>query len=78
MRSPAPLSFGRSIQQVEDMMEHGTAFARVEDAIDSAALSEDHKAALWLFAWSHREPTGQRRDARLALAGVGPGSFAGG
>jgi hypothetical protein len=71
MRSTAPLSFGNGVELVEGMMEQGTAFARVEDAIDASRLPEDHKAALWLLAWSHRDPTSQRRDARLNLAGVG-------
>jgi hypothetical protein len=53
------------------MMQQGAAFARVEDAIESARLSKDHKAALWLFAWSLRDPTHQRHDARLTLGLVG-------
>jgi hypothetical protein len=73
MRPTAPVFFDRSADQVEDMMQQGTAFARVEDAIDTAELSADHKAALWLLAWSRRDPGDQRRDARLALAGIGPG-----
>jgi hypothetical protein len=36
----------------------------VEDAIDAARLSQRHKAALWLLAWSLRDPATQRRDAR--------------
>jgi hypothetical protein len=47
------------------MIEHGTAFAQVEDAIDAAEFSEDHKAALWLLAWSLRDSALQRHDARL-------------
>lgn len=74
MRTAAPSSFGRDVAQVEDMMEQGTAFGRVEDAIDAAPLSPDHKAALWLFAWSLRDPGHQRHDARLTLGLVGPGS----
>jgi len=71
MRITAPLSFDRGVEQVEDMMKQGTAFAHVEDAIADADLSQDHKAALWLLAWSHRDPVKQRHDARLALAGIG-------
>ena len=37
----------------------------MEDVIDAARLSQLHKAALWLFAWSLRDPAVQRRDARL-------------
>jgi hypothetical protein len=40
----------------------------VEDAIDAALLSSHHKAALWLLAWSLRDPALQRRDARLMAA----------
>jgi hypothetical protein len=65
MISTAPLSFDRANQEVEGMLHQGTAFARVEDAIDAAQFSPHHKAALWLLAWSLREPAIQRRDARL-------------
>ena len=47
------------------MIHQGTSFARVEDAIDAAEFSQLHKAALWLLAWSLRDPAIQRRDARL-------------
>jgi hypothetical protein len=73
MRSTAPSSFDRDVEQVEDMMEQGTAFARVEDAIDAARLSQEHKAALWLFAWSLRDPGHQRHDARMTLGLIGTG-----
>jgi hypothetical protein len=43
----------------------GTTFARVEDAIDAAEFSRDHKAALWLLAWSLRDRENELRDARL-------------
>jgi hypothetical protein len=33
--------------------------------IDAAQFSQLHKAALWLLAWSLRDPAIQRRDARL-------------
>ena len=64
----APLSFDRANEQVEGMMQQHAAFARVEDAIDIAGLSSHHKAALWLLAWSLRDPVLQRRDARLMAA----------
>jgi hypothetical protein len=72
MRTSAPLTFDRSQEQVEGMMERGTAFSHVEDAIDTAELSTEHKAALWLLAWSLRDHVQQREDARLLLAAVGP------
>ena len=65
MISTAPLSFDRATEQVEGMIHGGDAFARVEDAIDTARLSQLHKAALWLLAWSLRDPHVQRRHALL-------------
>ena len=67
MRHAAPLSYDRGREQVEDMFERGVPFDDVEDAIDNAGLSQTHKAALWLLAWSLRDPALQRRDARLTL-----------
>ncbi len=64
MMSTAPLSVDRATEQVEGMIHRGEAFARVEDAIDAARLPQHHKAALWLLAWSLRDPAVQRRDAR--------------
>jgi hypothetical protein len=65
MISTAPLSFDRANEEVEGMLDEGTPFARVEDAIDAAEFSQLYKAALWLLAWSLRDPAIQRRDARL-------------
>ena len=65
MISTAPLSFDRANEEVEGMIDQGTSFTRVEDAIDDAQFSQLHKAALWLLAWSLRDPAIQRRDARL-------------
>jgi hypothetical protein len=65
MISTAPLSSNRATEQVESMIHGGAAFGRVEDAIDAARLSQLHKAALWLLAWSLRDPEVQRREARL-------------
>ena len=67
MMSTAPLSVDRATEQVEGMIHRGEAFG-VEDAIDAAHLSQHHKAALWLLAWSLRDPALQRRDARLMAA----------
>jgi hypothetical protein len=67
MRRTAPLSDDQGSRLVEGMMKQGTPFAEVEDAIDDDPLSKDHKAALWLLAWSLREPATQRRDALLTL-----------
>lgn len=68
MRVTASLSFDRGRAQVEGMMEQGAAFAAVEDAIDAAQVSNEQKSALWLLAWSLRDPAVQRREARRTLA----------
>jgi hypothetical protein len=70
MMGTASLSFALAGEQVEGMVHQGAAFARVEDAIDAARLSERHKAALWLLAWSLREPSLQHREARSMVAAV--------
>jgi hypothetical protein len=57
---------------VEELMEAGEHFGDVEDAIDEVAwLTLDQKAALWLFAFSLRDPSEQQREARAHLAAVG-------
>jgi hypothetical protein len=58
-------------EQVEEMMDRGVAFGEVEDAINGAELLSEQKAALWLLAWSLRNPAHQRQDARLMAAWVG-------
>jgi hypothetical protein len=45
-------------------MRRGDAFASVEaEVIDPSDLSDDEKAALWLFAWSFVNWRRQRREA---------------
>jgi hypothetical protein len=73
MIGTASLSFDHASEQVEGMVLQGAAFGRVEDVIDAAQLSGRHKAALWLLAWSLREPSLQRREARLLAGAFGPG-----
>jgi hypothetical protein len=67
MIGTALLFFDGAEEQVEGMIREGTSFARVEEAIDAAQLSQLHKAALWLLAWSLRDPAIQRNDARLMV-----------
>lgn len=66
MTGTAPLSYDRGSEQVEAMMEEGMSFTCVEEAIDGSQLSSQHKAALWLLAWSLRDPIYQHQDARAA------------
>jgi hypothetical protein len=67
MIGTASLSFDHASEQVEGMVQQGTAFARVEDVIDAAEFSDLHKAALWLLAWSLQKPSLQRQEARLMV-----------
>lgn len=68
MSTAISMSFDECREHVESMIERGAAFACVEDEIDLAELADDQKAALWLLAWSLRDPELQREDARLTLA----------
>jgi hypothetical protein len=55
-------------EEVERMMGAGAPFGAVETMIDEAAIAEEPKAALWLFAWSMRDKRAQRRETRGMLA----------
>jgi hypothetical protein len=69
-------TYGRSIlssyrDAVARLMGSGESFGDVEDVIDECGgLSQEQKAALWLFAFSLREPSEQQLDARAHLAFV--------
>jgi hypothetical protein len=65
----SPLAIHR--EAVTRWIERGASFGAVEDAIEDVGdLSQDQKAALWLFAFSLRDPHEQRLDARAHLAAV--------
>ncbi len=68
MSSARPVSLVDYQDRVEGMMQAGELFGVVEDTINTAALVENQKAALWLLAWSSRDSLAQRRDAVAALA----------
>jgi hypothetical protein len=56
---------------VLEQIEAGEPFGEVEDSIDELAdLTTDEKAALWLFAFSLRDPAQQQLDARAHLASL--------
>jgi hypothetical protein len=56
---------------VTELIKAGVAFGDVEDAIDDVAgLNMNEKAALWLFAFSLRDPAEQQLDARAHLCSV--------
>jgi hypothetical protein len=57
--------------EVAGLMNGGEPFGAVEDAIDEVAdLTQDQKAALWLFAFSLRDSAEQQLDARAHLSSV--------
>ena len=69
MRGAHPSTpLARYRDSVVELSMAGEPFGVVEDAIDELAdLSKDQKAALWLFAFSLRDPAEQRLDARAHL-----------
>jgi hypothetical protein len=53
---------------LSERIKAGEPFGEVEDSIDAVAeLTGDEKAALWLFAFSLRDPAEQQLDARAYL-----------
>lgn len=56
---------------VAEQIKAGEPFGEVEDSIDEVAeLNMDEKAALWLFAFSLRDPAEQQLAARAHLAAL--------
>ena len=57
---------------VTEQLKAGIPFGYIEDSIDAVKdLTMDEKAALWLFAFSLRQPAGQQSDARAHLYALG-------
>jgi len=57
--------------KVAEQIKAGEQFGDVEDSIDAVAeLTTDEKAALWLFAFSLRDPAEQQLAARSYLTSV--------
>ena len=62
-------SLARYRDAVAELISAGETFGDVEDEIDEFdGLTRDQKAALWLFAFSLRDPAEQQLDARAHLA----------
>ena len=56
---------------VTELITAGEPFGDVEDAIDEVEhLTMNEKAALWLLAFSLRDPADQQLDARAHLAAL--------
>jgi hypothetical protein len=57
---------------VTGLMESGERFGDVEDSIDAVVdLTQDERAALWLFAFSLRDPAEQQLAAQAHLSALG-------
>jgi hypothetical protein len=72
MRRQAMSHFGLYSAEVEKMMCAGEPLTDVEDAIESAPLPEEQRAALWLVAWSLNERPVWRRTGAVASASPVP------
>jgi hypothetical protein len=70
MSNTHPMDFDACQDEVEGMMRVGESFGSVEATIDSAKITEDEGAALWLLAWSMRNDTAHARDGRAVPAGL--------
>jgi hypothetical protein len=58
-------------ERIAFMMHGGISLDRIEaDVIEPSGLSEDRKAALWLYAWSFKEGREQRDEASRYLRNV--------
>ena len=56
---------------VTERLRAGVAFGDIEDSIDAVEdLTMDEKAALWLFAFSLRDPSEQQLEARTHMAAL--------
>jgi hypothetical protein len=64
------MDFDACQDEVKGMMSAGESFGSVEATIESAKITEDERAALWLLAWSMRNPITHAQDARATLAGL--------
>jgi hypothetical protein len=57
--------------EVTELMKSGERFGDVEDAIDAVAdLTRDERAALWLLAFSLRDPAEQQLAAQAHLSSL--------
>jgi hypothetical protein len=68
--------------EIADCMEAGDTLEQMETEINSSGLSEEERAALWLFAWSYLPGATQRNKAlaateMLAETYDGPGAVEG-
>jgi hypothetical protein len=58
--------------RVAEMASRSRDFAKVEGMIEAAQLGEEEKSALWLLAWSYREPDARTRPRTPAVGDAEP------
>jgi hypothetical protein len=64
-------ALARYRNSITELMDAGRPFGVIEDLINRGAeLTEDSKAALWLFAFSRRDRADQMRVVHAHLASV--------
>jgi rhamnogalacturonyl hydrolase YesR len=72
-KRPTPPASRGLQERVAVMMERGVSLDQVEnEVIDHSPLNQDQKAALWLYAWSFRDDTTQRREATQHVDSLEP------
>jgi len=59
--SKTAVSFRDCRTAVDCQIDAGRTFGQVEDFISACPLDEEHKAALWLWAWTRQSPETQHR-----------------
>jgi hypothetical protein len=64
------MDFDACQDEVQGMMRIGRSFRSVEATIESARITEDEQAALWLLARSMRDGTTHAQDAGATPAGL--------
>lgn len=69
--TPGAPAYSTYRDAVRGLMQADEPFGEVEEAIDNADLNEDVRAALWLLAFSMREPRGRPRGTRRLVHSIG-------
>lgn len=70
MASPSGVALRFVRAEIEDALAHGATLTAIErEIVERAAVSDDARAALWLFAWG----TAERRDRGLRTHPVAVG-----
>jgi hypothetical protein len=74
--SPASTDVPRSAHcdHVDEMLDRGDSFVRVEELVSKTELPNDERDALWLYAWTRsnlRDREARRRRTSKVASGAG-------